>query len=163
MRARRSIPRSAVWSVAGAIAVAACGSAEPSGTAAGSIDVATPTTSPATSPAVTETTGPTSSSTPTTARPQPGADTSPPAATIDEPAGDPADRPAGAGCSVDNAPTTAAAADGSAPVIAVRAESIGNPLPDLAVRLVNCEGGWVNLKNELPADRPLLVWFWAPH
>jgi hypothetical protein len=38
-----------------------------------------------------------------------------------------------------------------------------SPLPDLAVRQINCGGGWVNLKNEIPADKPLLIWFWAPH
>ena len=38
-----------------------------------------------------------------------------------------------------------------------------SPLPELAVRQLNGDGGWVQLKNELPADKPLLVWFWAPH
>ena len=41
--------------------------------------------------------------------------------------------------------------------------AIGSPLPELAVRQINGDGGWVQLKNELPADKPLLVWFWAPH
>lgn len=41
--------------------------------------------------------------------------------------------------------------------------AIGSPLPELAVRQINGEGGWVQLKNELPAEKPLLVWFWAPH
>ena len=45
----------------------------------------------------------------------------------------------------------------------VAAASADNPLPDIAVRRINCAGGWVNLKNELPADRPVLIWFWAPH
>jgi hypothetical protein len=67
------------------------------------------------------------------------------------------------GCSPDNSPTVAGAADGPAPVVAVRSGSAGSPLPDLAVRRINCKGGWENLRNELPADRPLLVWFWAPH
>lgn len=67
------------------------------------------------------------------------------------------------GCSADNSPTPAAAADGPAPVVEVRAESADSPLPDLAVRRINCKGGWENLRNELPSDRPLLVWFWAPH
>jgi hypothetical protein len=48
-------------------------------------------------------------------------------------------------------------------VIAVHADSTGNALPDLAVRRLNCGAEWVNLKNEIPADRPLLVWFWAPY
>ncbi len=67
------------------------------------------------------------------------------------------------GCSADNSPTTPDFAEGPLPSIEVRAESVGNALPDLAVRRINCAGGWVNLKNEIPADTPLLVWFWAPH
>lgn len=74
-----------------------------------------------------------------------GASTPPPAAdgsrvALPEPASGP----------VPELPVTAAAAAGS-------------PLPELAVRRINGEGGWVQLKNELPADRPVLVWFWAPH
>jgi hypothetical protein len=67
------------------------------------------------------------------------------------------------GCSADNSPTPAATAEGPAPSVALRPESVDGPLPDLAVRRINCKGGWENLRNELPADRPLLVWFWAPH
>ena len=67
------------------------------------------------------------------------------------------------GCSVDNSPTEPNVAEGPPPAIEVRAAAAGNPLPDLAVRRINCDGGWVNLKNELPGDVPLLVWFWAPH
>jgi hypothetical protein len=67
------------------------------------------------------------------------------------------------GCSADNSPTTPDLAEGPLPSIEVRAESVGNALPDLAVRRINCAGGWVNLKNEIPASTPLLVWFWAPH
>jgi len=39
----------------------------------------------------------------------------------------------------------------------------GSPLPEVTVRQINGEGGFVQLKNELPSDKPLLVWFWAPH
>jgi hypothetical protein len=67
------------------------------------------------------------------------------------------------GCSLDNAATTPDIAVAPAPPLSVRAESIASPLPDLAVRRINCAGGWVNLKNELPSVEPLLVWFWAPH
>ena len=67
------------------------------------------------------------------------------------------------GCSIDNVPTPTDVAAGPPPALEVRAESADNQLPDLAVRRINCNGGWVNLKNELPADRPVLVWFWAPH
>ena len=66
-------------------------------------------------------------------------------------------------CSADNSPTPVAAADGPPPILELRAESVDSPLPDLAVRRINCSGGWENLRNELPSDRPLLVWFWAPH
>ena len=31
------------------------------------------------------------------------------------------------------------------------------------MRQVNGDGGWVQFRNELPAEQPLLVWFWAPH
>ena len=67
------------------------------------------------------------------------------------------------GCSPDNSPTEVVAAPGPAPEVAVRPESAASPLPDLAVRRINCAGGWVNLRNEIPADRPVLVWFWAPY
>ncbi len=67
------------------------------------------------------------------------------------------------GCSADNSATPTESAEGPAPVLERRADSANSPLPDLAVRRINCNGGWVNLRNELPSDRPLLVWFWAPH
>ena len=67
------------------------------------------------------------------------------------------------GCSADNSPTETDVADGPVPMIDVRAASVPNPLPDLAVRRINCAGGWVNLKHEIPAELPLLIWFWAPH
>jgi hypothetical protein len=78
-----------------------------------------------------------------------------------EPPTEPAEARAADGCSTDNTATDVA--DGPAPAIEVRAAAADNPLPDLAVRRVNCAGGWVNLKNELPGELPLLVWFWAPH
>jgi hypothetical protein len=55
-------------------------------------------------------------------------------------------------------------AAGPVPELEVSAESAAaSPLPDIAVRRINGEGGWVQLKNELPGEQPLLVWFWAPH
>lgn len=55
-------------------------------------------------------------------------------------------------------------AAGPVPQLAVSAEAeLSSPLPEIAVRQLNGDGGWVQLKNELPADKPLLVWFWAPH
>ena len=67
------------------------------------------------------------------------------------------------GCSSDNSPTDVVVTAGTAPVIAIRPESADSPLPDLVVRRINCAGGWVNLRNEVPADKPVLVWFWAPY
>ncbi len=65
----------------------------------------------------------------------------------------------------DGAPVTLPEpADGPVPDLPVDAEAAAiSPLPDVAVRRLNGEGGWVQFKNELPDDRPLLVWFWAPH
>lgn len=55
-------------------------------------------------------------------------------------------------------------AAGPVPDLPVHPDSaIGSPLPELAVRQINGDGGWVQLKNELPSEQPLLVWFWAPH
>ncbi len=53
-------------------------------------------------------------------------------------------------------------APGPAPELEVAAESVDNPLPEVAVRQLNGDGGWVQFKNELPSEQPLLVWFWAP-
>ena len=44
----------------------------------------------------------------------------------------------------------------------VRPESMTSPLPEVVVRHLQ-EHTWVQLKNVLPADLPVLVWFWAPH
>ena len=55
-------------------------------------------------------------------------------------------------------------ADGPLPDLPVSAEAqAGSPLPQVTVRQINGDGGFVQLKNALPSDRPLLVWFWAPH
>lgn len=55
-------------------------------------------------------------------------------------------------------------APGPVPNLAVSPDAeIASPLPEIAVRQLNLDGGWVQLKNELPSDKPLLVWFWAPH
>jgi hypothetical protein len=37
-----------------------------------------------------------------------------------------------------------------------------NPFPDLVVDDLN-RGTQVNLRNAIPGDRPVLLWFWAPH
>jgi hypothetical protein len=67
------------------------------------------------------------------------------------------------GCSPDNTPTDVVATPGPTPNIAVEPQSTNSPLPDLVVRRINCAGGWVNLRNEIPAGKPVLVWFWAPY
>ena len=55
-------------------------------------------------------------------------------------------------------------ADGPIPDLPVTPEAAaGSPLPEVTVRQINGDGGFVQLKNELPSDKPLLVWFWAPH
>jgi hypothetical protein len=59
--------------------------------------------------------------------------------------------------------TLPAPADGPVPDLPVSPDSANSPLPQLAVRRINGDGGWVQLKDEFPADRPVLVWFWAPH
>jgi len=67
------------------------------------------------------------------------------------------------GCSPDNSPTNVVVSAGTTPQIAANPQSANSPLPDLVVRRINCAGGWVNLRNEIPADKPVLVWFWAPY
>ena len=70
----------------------------------------------------------------------------------------------GGGASPDADLVLPAPADGPVPAVEVSAEAqASSPLPEIAVRRINGDGGWVQLKNELPADRPLLVWLWAPH
>lgn len=52
---------------------------------------------------------------------------------------------------------------GPIPDLPVDPASADSPLPQVTVRRINGEGGWVQFRNELPAAQPLLVWFWAPH
>lgn len=113
-------------------------------------------------PAPDTTTAPPSDTTSDTTN-EPAPDTSADAEPAD--AEPPIDVRAADGCSADNAPTETDVADGPAPTIELRPASAAadSPLPDLAVRRVNCGGGWVNLRNELPGDVALLVWAWAPH
>jgi len=44
----------------------------------------------------------------------------------------------------------------------VRPDSINSPLPEVVVRHLQ-SATYVQLKDLLPAEKPLLVWFWAPH
>jgi hypothetical protein len=54
-------------------------------------------------------------------------------------------------------------APGPPPDLAVSPEAeAASPLPEIAVRRLNGDGGWVQFKDEMPADRPVLIWFWAP-
>lgn len=59
--------------------------------------------------------------------------------------------------------TLPAPAEGPVPDLPVAAASADSPLPDVAVRQINGEGGWIQFKDLLPADKPVLVWFYAPH
>ena len=70
----------------------------------------------------------------------------------------------GGGSNLPDGLTLPEPAPGPVPQLAVSAEAaLSSPFPELAVRRLNGDGGWVQLKNELPSDKPLLVWFWAPH
>ena len=61
------------------------------------------------------------------------------------------------------APVPSAAAGGhETTAAAVAAAPKPSPLPDVTVRDA-ATGQPVALAAQLPADRPLLVWFWAPH
>lgn len=53
-------------------------------------------------------------------------------------------------------------AEGPVPELPVAPSSIASPLPEIAVRRLNGEGGWSQFRNELPSEQPLLIWFWAP-
>lgn len=55
----------------------------------------------------------------------------------------------------------AAVDTGARPDLAV-APSASGTLPDVTVWNASTQE-WVQLANLLPSDRPLLVWFWAPH
>lgn len=54
-------------------------------------------------------------------------------------------------------------APGPVPELPVSAAAaMASPLPEIAVRRLNGDGGWIQFKNEVPSDVPLLIWFWAP-
>lgn len=69
----------------------------------------------------------------------------------------------GAGSDAAAAITLPVPAAGPPPSLPVSPASADNPLPDLAVRRINGDGGWVQFKDLLPSDKPTLFWFWAPH
>jgi ABC-type glycerol-3-phosphate transport system substrate-binding protein len=51
---------------------------------------------------------------------------------------------------------------GARPSITVANPASRQVLPEVTVWDVG-EKEWVQLANFLPADKPVLVWFWAPH
>jgi hypothetical protein len=63
----------------------------------------------------------------------------------------------------DGSPVTVLQADPSPrPDLAPDPASAASPLPAVTVRNVST-GEWVRLADFLPAERPVLLWFWAPH
>ena len=69
----------------------------------------------------------------------------------------------GGGATADGGVTLPAPEEGSPPDLPVAEASQASPLPAVAVRQINGDGGWVQFRNEIPSEQPLLVWFWAPH
>ena len=51
---------------------------------------------------------------------------------------------------------------GPRPNLPVDAVSANGPLPPVTVRDLT-QDRWVQFANFLPANKPVLVWFWAPH
>ena len=51
---------------------------------------------------------------------------------------------------------------GPRPDLPVAAASANSPFADVTVRDLTGDR-WVQLADYLPADKPVLVWFWAPH
>ncbi len=48
------------------------------------------------------------------------------------------------------------------PTVAAASDIESNPLPDLVIDNVST-GQKANLRNILPAEKPVLLWMWAPH
>jgi len=51
---------------------------------------------------------------------------------------------------------------GQRPNLPVDTVSANGPLPHVTVRDLT-QNRWVQFANFLPADKPVLIWFWAPH
>ena len=51
---------------------------------------------------------------------------------------------------------------GAGTEISVATPAFKNPLPAVTVRDVGAKAD-LNLQSLLPADKPLVIWFWAPH
>jgi hypothetical protein len=57
---------------------------------------------------------------------------------------------------------TTSGVDLGGPDVALASEIATNPFPDLVVDDVG-RGTKVNIRNIVPADKPVLLWMWAPH
>jgi hypothetical protein len=57
---------------------------------------------------------------------------------------------------------TTSGVDLGGPEVAPAAEIASNLFPDLVVDDVG-RGKLVNIRNIVPADKPVLLWMWAPH
>lgn len=159
------------------ITLAACGSESASEPAAEPTAATTEAATPAPTEAPAATPAPEPAAEPaaepaepeTTAAPAPEPTEAPAPEATEAPAPEPTEAPTPEpvgivdGCATDGSPTLVESAAGPAPAIDIRPESADGPLIDLAVRRINCAGGWANLRNEVPSDRPILIWFWAPH
>jgi hypothetical protein len=65
-----------------------------------------------------------------------------------------------AACGGGGSTATGSADPGVRPDLPVASAS--SPLPDVTVRDVTNDA-WVQFADLLPAERPVLFWFWAPH
>ena len=152
-----------VAAVVGALALTACG--------ASSGEDATP----ASDAPVAETTPPTDtaealSPTPTEADSAAPTDTDAPPASVDD--APPASEPAASEPAVSEPPATEPPATVPPPAeiggrafaeaLSATSDIASNPLPDLLVDDIRRRTK-VNLRNVFPADRPVLIWMWAPH
>lgn len=59
-------------------------------------------------------------------------------------------------------PPAASVDPGERPALAVTNAASLQLLPEVTVWDIGAKD-WVQFANFLPADKPLLVWFWAPH
>ena len=150
-RTRSSI---AVLALAG-VTLGACGGSTSSDTADAPLPAATdvdaaPATEAATADTTDETTADTSVETSVEA-------------TAEAPTGtEPAEGDAPAPTEPAAAPEAVVGGRALAAELAATSDVDGNPLPDLVVDDI-ARGTPVNLRNVFPAERPVLMWMWAPH
>ncbi len=67
-----------------------------------------------------------------------------------------------AACGDGDGSSVTAPSSTSSPAAADPPAEVVEPLPDVSVQDVGA-GTQVNLASLLPADRPILLWMWAPH